>query len=159
MTTPTEHRPPGTEAQPSSAAPGRPDAPTRGRRAGYAGSVVVNLIILWLINGWPGWQVVPFLTASTVLVVGAVNASIVVRIAADAVNLVLDLPRVRALGDIVSLGFGLYALVRIWQVFPLDVSSGWEVVARVVLVLGLVGSGLGILEALTRLVRGRFPRM
>ena len=163
MTIPTEHhppdyRPPGPGQQ---QALGRPagSVRTRGRRAGYAGSVVVNLILLWLINGWPGWDAVPFLTPSTVLVIGAVNASVISRIVADAVNLVLDLPRVRALGDIVSIGFGLFALLRIWQVIPLDVTHGWEIVARVVLVLGFVGSAVGILEALSRLVTGRFPRM
>ncbi|WP_374971011.1 hypothetical protein [Terrabacter sp. BE26] len=157
MTSPTGHStgPPTAPAQPQP-----PPARSRGRRAGYVGSIVVNLILLWLINVWPGWQVVPFLTAATVLVLGAVNASIIARIVADAVNVVLDRPRVRALGDIVSIGFGLVALARIWQVFPLDVvGTGWEVVARVVLVLGFVGGGVGILEALSRFVRGRFPRM
>jgi hypothetical protein len=128
------------------------------RRGGYAASIVVNLLMLVLINTWPGWQAVPFLTASTVLVVGAVNASIVARAVADLVNLIFDLPRLRALGDIVSICFGLVALVRIWQVFPLDViGTGWETVARVVLVLGFFGSIIGIIEAFVRFVRGRFP--
>ena len=163
MTTPTGHStgpPTGFPTGPAaSAQPQPPRARSRGRRAGYVGSIVVNLVLLWLINVWPGWQVVPFLTAGTVLVLGAVNASIIARIVADAVNVVLDLPRVRALGDIVSIGFGLYALMRIWQVFPLDVTDGWEVVARIVLVLGIAGSAVGIVEALRRLVTGRFPRM
>jgi hypothetical protein len=114
--------------------------------------------MLWLVNVWPGWQAVPFLTAATVLVIGAVNASIVARATADLVNLVFDLPRLRALGDIISICFGLVALVRIWQVFPLDViGTPWEVVARVLLGIGIVGSVVGIVEAAVRLFRGRFP--
>jgi hypothetical protein len=102
---------------------------------------------------------VPFLTDRTVLVIGAVNASIIARVVADAVNVVLNLPRPRALGDIVSIGFGLVALIEIWQVFPLDViGTAWEVVARVLLVLGFVGSVVGLVEAFSRLVRGRFSR-
>lgn len=159
MTVPTEHHPPHSGHLMQASGPPRTVVRPGGRRSGYAASIVVNAIVLWLVNGWPGWEAVPFLTPSTVLVVGAVNASIIARIVADAVNLVLDLPRVRALGDIVSIGFGLAALVRIWQVFPLDVTGGWEVFARVLLVVAIVGSGIGILEALTRLVRGRFPRM
>ncbi|GAA2471566.1 hypothetical protein [Terrabacter carboxydivorans] len=157
----SEHR----VADPGDQPPGRPREPedlrpVRGRRGGYVGSIVVNLILLWLINGWPGWDAVPFLTGRTVLVVGAVNASIIARVVADAVNVVLDLPRPRALGDLVSIGFGLVALIEIWQVFPLDViGTAWEVVARVLLVLGFVGGGVGILDSLSRLVRGRFPRM
>jgi hypothetical protein len=128
------------------------------RRGGYAGSLLVNLVLLWLVNGWPGWQAVPFLTPSTVLVIGAVNASIIARAVADLVNLVFDLPRLRALGDIVAICFGIVALVRIWQVFPLDVvGTAWEVVARVLLAIGIVGSVVGVVEAGVRLVRGRFP--
>jgi hypothetical protein len=128
------------------------------RRGGYAASLLVNLVLLWLVNGWPGWQAVPFLTPSAVLVIGAVNASIIARAVADLVNLVFDLPRLRALGDIVAISFGIVALVRIWQVFPLDVvGTAWEVVARVLLVIGLFGSIVGIVEAAVRLVRGRFP--
>lgn len=129
-----------------------------GRRSGYAGSVVVNLVVLGLVNTWPGWEAVPFLTTRTALVIGVVNASIVARLVADLVNLLLDLPRPRALGDVVSLGFGIAALVRIWQVFPLDVvGTGWEVVARVLLAVGLVGSAVGVVDAVTRLFTGRFP--
>lgn len=131
-----------------------------GRRGGYVGSLLVSLIMLVLVNVWPGWEAVPFLTGRTVLVLGAVNASIIARAVADLVNIVLDLPRVRALGDIVSIGFGLAAIIQVWQVFPLDViGTAWEVVARVLLVIGFVGSGIGILEAFVRLVRGNFPRM
>jgi hypothetical protein len=177
MSAPTASQPPGThdgdlghEVSPSAAAPvaaaggGTPAAPGQpalraSRRSGYAGSIVVNLVMLLLINVWPGWQVVPFLTVSTVLVLGAVNASIVARAVADLVNLVFDLPRLRALGDIVSICFGLVALVRIWQVFPLDVvGTGWETLARVLLLLGLLGGLIGIIEAIVRFVRGRFPR-
>lgn len=160
MTTPTEHLPSDSRDHRSGHVH-EPDLVTRvpNRRAGYIGSIVVNLVLLWLINGWPGWEAVPFLTDRTVLVIGAVNASIIARVVADAVNVALDLPRPRALGDIVSIGFGLAALVQIWQVFPLDViGTGWETVARVLLVIALVGSVIGIVEAFVRLVRGRFPR-
>ena len=161
MTTPTEHLPSDSRDQRSGRLRGA-DRVTRtsNRRGGYVGSVLVNLVVLWLVNGWPGWQAVPFLTDRTALVIGAVNAAIIARVVADLVNVVLDLPRPRALGDIVSIGFGLAAIVQVWRVFPLDVvGTGWEVLARVLLVIGFVGSGFGILEALVRLGRGRFPRM
>ena len=160
MTTPTEHLPSDSRDHRSGHLH-EADHVTRApnRRGGYVGSIVVNLILLWLINGWPGWGAVPFLTDSTALVIGAVNASIIARVVADAVNVVLNLPRPRALGDIVSIGFGLVALIEIWQVFPLDViGTAWEVVARVLLVLGFVGSVVGLVDAFSRLVRGRFPR-
>ena len=142
------------------ASPSHARARPGSRRFGYLVGAAVNAALLYLVNRNPGWQAVPFLTDRTVLVIGAVNASIIARAVADLVNIVVDLPRPRAFGDIVSLGVGLAALVQIWQVFPLDViGTPWEVVARAVLAIGAVGTGIGIIEAVVRLVTGRFPRM
>ena len=58
----------------------------------------------------------------------------------------------RAFGDAVTTGVGLAALVRIWQVFPFDLGSGWELAVRVLLVVAVVGSLIGVAVALSRLV-------
>ena len=141
-TAPTRRR---TKARPSRAA----------RRFGYVVAIALNAVMLYAINVWPGWDVVPFLTGDTVDVLDAVNASIVVTLAANAVYLFRDPPRVRALGDIVTTVVGLVAMVVIWRVFPLDLSSGWETVARVLLAIGIVGSGIAIVTGIVRLVRPR----
>ena len=126
------------------------------RRAGYVVAVVVNAAMLYLVNRWPGWEAVPFLTDTTVLVIGLVNASLVVGVVANLVYLVADPPRLRALGDLVTTSVGLAAIVRIWQVFPFDVTgTPWEAVLRVLLALAAFGSGVGIIVALVGVVRGR----
>ena len=126
------------------------------RRAGYVVAVVVNAAMLYLINRWPGWEAVPFLTDATVLVIGLVNASLVVGVVANLVYLVADPPRLRSLGDLVTTSVGLAAIVRIWQVFPFDVTgTPWEAVLRVLLALAAFGSGVGIIVALVGVVRGR----
>jgi hypothetical protein len=126
------------------------------RRAGYVVAVVVNAAMLYLANRWPGWEAVPFLTDATVLVIGLVNASLVAGVVANLVYLVADPPRLRSLGDLVTTSIGLAAIVRIWQVFPFDVSgTPWEAVLRVLLALAAFGSGVGIVVALVGLVRGR----
>ena len=51
--------------------------PVAARRAGYVVSVLVNIALLYVVNGWPGWEAVPFLTQDTQQVMGLVNASIV----------------------------------------------------------------------------------
>ena len=66
----------------------------------------------------------------------------------------------RAVGDIVTTGVGLAALVRLWQVFPVDftvTAVDLDLVARWVLVLGIVGSVIGIVAAAARLVRALTP--
>ena len=115
--------------------------------------MLVNAAMLYAINVWPGWDTVPFLTGDTVDVLDLVNASIVVNLAANVVFLFRDPPRVKALGDLVTTAVGLLAMVAIWRVYPLDLSSGWDTVARVLLAVGIAGSVVGIVVAITRFVR------
>jgi hypothetical protein len=61
-----------------------------------------------------------------------------------------------AAGGIVTTAIGLAAVVRLLQVFPFDFGddgSGWALVARIVLWLGIVGPAIGIVVNLVALVR------
>lgn len=121
----------------------RPTVATR--RAGYLIAIAINVTILYAINRWPGWDAVPFLTADTVLVLGWVNVSIAAGIAANFAYLAYDAPWFKALGDLITTGVGLCALIRIWQVFPVDAAAPWPVVARVFLVVAIGGSIIGLI--------------
>ena len=123
------------------------------RRTGYVVSVLVNAAMLYAINVWPGWDTVPFLTGDTVDVLDLVNASIVVTLAANVVYLFRDPPRLKALGDLVTTAVGLLAMVALWRIYPLDLTSGWDTVARVLLAVGIAGSVIAIVVAITRFVR------
>ena len=134
----------------------RPSATAR--RTGYLISVAVNAALLYLVNERPGWEAVPFLTAQTPQVLDLVNASMIAGLVANLVYLFRDPPRLRAIGDLVTTGIGLAAMVKIWQVFPFsfkDDGIPWEMVFRVALAVGIVGSAIGIVTALVALVRGR----
>jgi hypothetical protein len=129
-----------------------------GRRVGFVIGAVVNAVLLWWVNVSPGWQVVPFLTGDTRQVLGLVNASLVVGLVSSLVSAVLLHFRLRALGDLVQNAVGFAAMVRTWQVFPFDLGGAgfdWDLVVRCALVLGMVGSVIGALVAVVRLVRGR----
>ncbi|PFG38197.1 hypothetical protein ATJ97_0669 [Georgenia soli] len=126
------------------------------RRLGYTIAVVVNAVMLYAVNAWPGWQAVPFLTADTAAVIPLVNASILVSLVVNAVYVVHDPAWVRALGDLATSAVGLVALVRMWQVFPFDFGGAtfdWELLTRWVLGLGIAGSAIAIVVALVSLVR------
>lgn len=126
------------------------------RRLGYTVGLVVNGGLLLAVNRTPGWDVVPFLTEDTARVLGPVNASLAIGIVVYALLIVSDPPWLRAVGDIAVNVVGIVALVRIWQVFPFAFPSGgvdWGLIARWVLAVGIAGSVVGILVALTRLVR------
>lgn len=138
----------------STTQPRRPGVGTR--RVGYAAAVLVNAALLFAVNGWPGWEAVPFLTADTTLVLDLVNASILVSLAANAVYLLHDPPWLRALGDVVTMSVGLAAMARFWHVFPFDFGDStfdWSLVVRILLGVGIVGSIIGILAGLTSFVR------
>jgi hypothetical protein len=129
---------------------------TATRRFGYVVAVLVNGALWYAVNQWPGWSAVPFLTPDTELVLAWVNASILVSLVANLVYLARDPRWLRALGDVATTSVGLVVLVRVWQVFPLDVdsdTSGWGLLARVLLGIGIVGSAIGILTAFATFVR------
>jgi len=127
-----------------------------GRRAGYVVAALLNAAMLYAVHAWPGWEALPFLTEETPQVLGLVTASIVAGLLANIVYLVSDPAWLRTLGDLVTTSIGLAALIVIWQVFPFDFTAysfDWELVARVLLVVGIVGSAIGILVAAGKLVR------
>ncbi len=125
------------------------------RRTGYVIGALVNLVLLYLVNVWPGWEAVPFLTDATTRVLALVDATMIVGLVVYLGYLVYDSPRAVALGGVLTTGIGLVTMIRFWQVFPFDFGdTAWPVVARILLVVGLVGSVIGLLVQLGRLFRG-----
>lgn len=134
------------------------------RRAGYVVAAGVNALMLYLINIWPGWQVLPFLTGETPQVLGLVNASIAVGLAVNLLYALRDPVWLKALGDLLTTAVGLAAMWAIWQVFPFDFAGSdidWALVFRIGLVVGMVGSGIAIIVHVITLIRtgsGSSPR-
>ena len=131
------------------------------RRLGYLLAILINGVMLYVVNVWPGWQSVPILTEDTQLLLGLVNLALIAGIIVNVVNLILDLAPVRALGDLVILGIGLVVLVGIWQVFPFNfegASFDWTLLVRIVLALAIAGSVIGILVQIVVLVRSILGR-
>ncbi len=127
--------------------------PSRAARiVGYVLAIAANLAMLWVayrILDW-GW---PFVTDDWTLVLPAITAAAAVAIVTNAGLIAYDGPAVKAGVEIVQSAMGVVVTARMLQVFPFDVSDGWETLIRVVLVLGIVGSAIGILVWLTKLVR------
>ncbi|MCU7724890.1 hypothetical protein ODJ79_14280 [Actinoplanes sp. KI2] len=116
------------------------------RRAGYVIALLVNTLLIYLINVWPGWAVLPFLTSDMTQVLPVVNLSLMAGIAVNLVYLAYDAPWVVAAGGLVTTGVGLAAIVRLWRVFPFDLATGsaWTTVIRVLLLVAMAGSVIGI---------------
>ncbi|MBM2616316.1 hypothetical protein JIG36_12190 [Actinoplanes sp. LDG1-06] len=116
------------------------------QRTGYAVAAVVNGALLLLVNWWPGWQAVPFLTVETERVLTLVNLSLLAGVVANLLYLLRPASWVVPAGGLVTTGIGLVVLVRMWQVFPFDLGAGswWNVVVRVLLVVAMAGSVIAL---------------
>jgi hypothetical protein len=119
-------------------------------------SILINAALLFAINQWPTWHAAPFLTSSTPEVLGLVNASLVVGLVVNVVYLAVSSPGVWALGQLVILAVGLAAAFRVWTVFPFDFGAStfdWALLVRILLVIGIVGSLIGLVVQLVMLIR------
>jgi hypothetical protein len=121
------------------------------RRAGYGLAILFSTALLVILNGAPGWQAIPFLASDTAQVLWMVNLCLATGIAANLVYLSFDRPWLRSLGDLVTTGMGLATAIRIWQVFPFDLSSGWSTVVRVLLVVAIAGSCVALVVQIVSL--------
>ena len=71
------------------------------------------------------------------------------------VYLAWDPPWLKALGDLVTTSVGVLSMVRIWQVWPLDLADGsaWNVIARVLVGVGIIGGVIGVIASVARFFR------
>jgi len=128
--------------------------PVAARRTGYAIAVAINVVLLFLLNGRPGWNAVPFLTDGSG-VLPWINAALGAAVAVNLIYLFRSTRRVVAAGGLLTTGLGLVVLVRLWQVFPFDFGgdSGWSMAVRALLMLAAVGSVIAIPVQIVALVR------
>jgi hypothetical protein len=126
------------------------------RRFGYAVAVLVNAAMLYAVNVWPRWDILPFLTDDTKQLIPWVNTSILVSLVANLVYMMSDQVWLKASGDIATAAVGVVVLVWFWQVFPFDFGDAtfdWALLTRIVLGVGIAGSAIGILAGVVRLAR------
>jgi hypothetical protein len=141
----------------------RPQSP-RARRWGYGIAALINLIVAWGVNIWPGWDAVPFLTSGMTQVLPLVNLSLLVGFLTNLAYLVADPPWFKALGNIVTTGISIAVLVRTLRVFPFDFgdsASTWDPITRGILIFLIVASTLGLAVQVVQfgrlLIRGPRP--
>ncbi|MGD2101991.1 MAG: hypothetical protein PVG83_07120 [Acidimicrobiia bacterium] len=125
-----------------------------GRRFGFGLAVAINVALLYVVQNLASWDVLPFLTTEFDEVVPWISVSLIVSILANVVYMVYDRPMLRPVGDILTNLASLAAAWRVFQVFPFDFSDyafPWDVLTRVVLIVGIVGTFVGVIVALTKL--------
>jgi hypothetical protein len=132
-----------------------PELRRRGSHVGYTIAILVNAVMLVFTLNIVEWGWFPFLTAEFSEVVPWISLSLIITILANLINLFDDGPSIRSAGQIAINLTGALATLRLWQVFPFDFSGyefNWEITARIVLILAMVGSLAGLLAEVVKLV-------
>ncbi len=127
-----------------------------GRRVGYVVAIVVNVVFFLLVNVWPTWRVVPFLTDAAQELVVLVNLSLIAGLVVNVLNLALDLAWVKAVGEIITSVIALVVVVRFWIVFPFafpEPGFDWELLTRVVLGVAMAGTIVSVIVQVVVLAR------
>jgi len=135
-----------TQPAPDTSASSGRRVPSASRRLGYLIAIVLNLSLVYLVNVWPSWQEVSWLTAQTQDVLGLVNLSLLAGAAVNTLYLVYDRPWFNALGDLVTTAIALAVVLDVYRVFPFDFSQtavDWSPVVRIVLVVAIIGTAIG----------------
>ena len=122
------------------------------RMVGHAIAVFFNVGLLFLINIYPGWQTETMLTPATADVLGWVNLSMLVNIVVNLAYFYADPKWFRTVGDLLIAGVGFGAVLRVWQVFPFDISGSWYSAVRVLLVVAALGTAIAGALQLARLI-------
>jgi hypothetical protein len=134
----------------------RSDVPQAARRVGYVVSAAVNVVLLVVANNLLEWDVLPWLTDDFERVVGILTLSLGVSALGNVALAVSDPPWFKSAAQAVMQAIGFVATLRLFQVYPVDFSAydfNWDVVARGVLILALVGTAISVLVELGKLGR------
>ena len=154
MTTTTPTTPVATE-QVTARAP-KERQPVGMRRFGYALAIAINVAFIFLINEWPGWSSVPFLTNDAEVVIPILNAALVISMVVNAVYLIADPRWLRALGDAVTAAVSFILTIVTLRVFPFDFSDysfDWTMLVQIMLGVGLIGCLVGVIANLVTFTR------
>lgn len=130
------------------------DVKQLGRRAGYFIVVLVNVAAWFVVVNLLEWDVFPWLTDEFSTVVPWIAFSLAATIALNLAYLFQDSPPLRSLGQIVLNLVSIIVISQVFGVFPFDFSQysfNWEVIARLVLALAMVGAGIGVIAETVKL--------
>jgi hypothetical protein len=126
------------------------------QRVGYAIGALVNVVLAWVVNVWPGWESVGFLTSDTAEVIPLVNLSLLLGAVLNLIYIVADPPWLKALGSLATTGITVAVMVRLLAVFPFDFgddASLWEPITEGLLILMVVVTALAFVVQTVQLLR------
>ena len=131
----------------------------RRRMTDYIFTVIFNIAFLVVVNKVPDWNI-PVITDSFPDILWAVNTSVAVSIAGNFILIFFHPRFLHHLFNAVFSVFGILAASVILSVFPFefaDLVGEWlDILIRIVLIVGIVGSAIGVVVNIVKAVRAVF---
>ena len=131
----------------------------RKRLADYIAAVIFNIACLVVVNKVPDWNIA-FITDAFPDVLWAVNTSIAVSIAGNLILIFFHPRFLHYLLNAVFAVFGILACSVLLSVFPFefaDLVGEWlNILVRIVLIVGIVGSAIATVVNLVKAVIAAF---
>lgn len=126
------------------------------RMTGYAISIGINLVLIWVVANLVEWDILPFLTEDFEELVPITIFSLIAGTLINAAWLVFDPPWFRTLGDTLNSGIAFFVVLRTFQVFPFEFESSlWTGLTRGILVCIAIATALATLVNIAKLVTGK----
>lgn len=118
--------------------------------------VVVNIVLLWVVHQLLDWDWPGFLTQDFEELLPLITFSLVVSIVGYLLLLAWATSRwLKRLIDVISAAIGAVVLAQMLQVYPFDFTGydrNWSWLVRLALIVGLVGSIIGLVVGSIRLL-------
>ena len=125
------------------------------RQIDYAVAVALNVVLLIVVNAWPTWRALPFVTDDALQAVIILNVASVVAIVFNLLCLAVDTAWLGPLTEFINALFAFVISMELWRSFPFDFtrdSVDWVLVARLVIIAAIVGSVIGIIVQFVLLI-------
>jgi len=129
---------------------------TTGRRVGYLVAAVLDGVLLYVVNNVLDWGWTSFLTDDFTKVLTIINVLLIASLVVNLAWIVADPVLFKSSSQIGLNAISFVVTIRLWQVFPFDLSSSdfpWEMLLRTVLMVGLFGLVLGSIAELVKMAR------
>jgi hypothetical protein len=125
---------------------------SRGKKAGYIITIIVNGVLVFVLNSLSGWNV-PFLTQEYSLCLWAVNLSLGATMVANFIFIFYERQWFTHLLQVFTSIAAFIAFYIVNEIFPfIFLSSIWYTLLRIFLIAGMVISGLSVIYNIIRTI-------
>jgi hypothetical protein len=118
------------------------------RQVDYVVAVALDALLLFVLNVWPTWASLPFVTVDAIQAVTILNIATVVNIDLNGLCLAVDFGWLKPLTEFINAVFSLMFAMEVRRSFPFNLPAGsvdWELIARLAILVTIIGSVIGII--------------